>query len=359
MLYLFYLTRNIIGLILVLSPLAGLLYIDLTFSLSIIFMSGLLAGIPLWHYCSELLNFRLRTSIAAVLACAGSFFCASGAENLPAAFLAGLAAGGLALNLPPCTVIGWFRASKTLLLAAVWTVSLALGTVYGLIMERNTYLYLFLSAISALSGTLFFLEEPFVLPAAHIEPSTPVRRSCCLKTMFFAAATGFAGFISCLTMPEDVPFDFFVSPDSFFIAGIILGPLTAGFVSDNKSVYNGCILMIFLGELAAAGAAHGNSLVSLLYAGRFACGLLLSGMLVTIPVLTYYLSDAVSFRRHLAMNSAAACVGMIAAFPVAFLASFPAVSGLYTAPIVFIMLILSFFTLFSAWKHRLFLLKSG
>lgn len=358
MLYLFYLTRNIVGLILVLSPLAGLLYIDLTFSLSIIFMSGLLAGIPLWHYCSEHINFRLRTSIAAVLACTGSFFCASGAENPAAAFLAGLAAGGLALNLPPCTVIGWFRASKTLLLAAVWAVSLALGTVYGLIMERNTYLYLALAAISTLSGTLFFLEEPFLLPPAHTEPSTSVRRSSCLKTMFFAAATGFAGAVSCLTMPEEVPFDFFISPDAVFTAGIILGPLAAGIISDSKSVYSGCILMIFLGELSAAGAANGNSLVSLLYAGRFACGLLLSGILVTIPVLTYYLSDTVSFRRHLAMNSAAACIGIISAFPAALLASFPAVYGQYTAPIVFIMLILSFFTLFSAWNHRLFLLKS-
>ena len=57
MLRFFYCTRNIAGLILVISPLAGFLYIDFNFTLSMIFLCSLAAGIPLGSACYNFLNF--------------------------------------------------------------------------------------------------------------------------------------------------------------------------------------------------------------------------------------------------------------------------------------------------------------
>ena len=162
---------------------------------------------------------------------------------------------------------------------------------------------------------------------------------------------GFAGASSYLAMPAEVPVDFFLETEAVFTAGLLFGPAAAALFSDNKSVYSGCIFMIFLAEIAAAGAVSGENALFILYLGHFASGLFMSGMLVIIPLLTFYLSDAGAFPVRLLCSSLAVCIGVIAAH-------FTGKSGLAPAPLVFILLIFAFLTLFSAWKHRFFLLKN-
>ena len=63
----FYLTRNILGLIIVISPLAGFLCIDHSLFLSPGFLCGLIVGVPLALGCYTLLSFRLWTMLYVLL----------------------------------------------------------------------------------------------------------------------------------------------------------------------------------------------------------------------------------------------------------------------------------------------------
>ena len=350
MLYYFYLTRNIIGLILALSPLAGLLYIDWNFALITAFFCGLLAGSPLGLYISERINFKVWTSLCVVLACAGSCLCASGAQNPPAAFLSGLAAGALALNLPASIVVSWFRASKTLVLSLVWSLSFSLG----LILEILADSFFLISLLPALAGTLFLLENPVYVPECYSGIPVPPRR----RPLLFSGIIGFSAALVFCIIPAAPPLDFFIMPESLFITGFITGPVITGLITDRKTVYVGSVFLIFLAEIAVASAVGGGMAVFLLYISHLAAGILISGMLVVLPVTAYYLTDCHSFSKRLSRCFSAACAGAVLAFFTAFsIPSLPNFSRIMI-PLVFILLIFAFFALFSSWKRRVYLLKS-
>ena len=98
MLYYFYLTRNIIGLILILSPLAGFLYIDSNFILSMIPVCTVSALVPL----------KLQRR--------------------------------------------FYSAEKALLMAALWTGTLISGAGFSVLMERSTYAAFTAAVISVFAG---------------------------------------------------------------------------------------------------------------------------------------------------------------------------------------------------------------
>ena len=112
----FYHTRNILGLILVISPLVGFLYIDFNFTLSMVFFCALAFGVPLGSVCYRLVNFKLWTAFACVAACMGALLlhseAASGAAD--AAKVIGMAfvgfyAGGLVAIVPANLLADVFR----------------------------------------------------------------------------------------------------------------------------------------------------------------------------------------------------------------------------------------------------------
>ena len=89
----FYLTRNILGLIIVISPLAGFLCIDHSLFLSPGFLCGLIVGVPLALGCYTLLSFRLWTILYVLLSCYGFFLFVYWQNGLTAA--AGACLAGL------------------------------------------------------------------------------------------------------------------------------------------------------------------------------------------------------------------------------------------------------------------------
>ena len=297
MIYYFYLTRNIIGLILILSPLAGFLYIDSYFIFSMIAVCAVSALVPL----------RLRRQM--------------------------------------------HTSGKALLMAAVWTGVLVSGACFAAIAERNTYAAFLTAVISVFTGFFVFMEKPVLEIDFSCSFAVSRRGRSLAKIIFFCGLLSFAGASSFLAMPHEVVVDFFMEPEAVFTAGLLVGPAVAALFSDNKGVYSGCIFMIFLAEIAAAGAAGGENALFFLYLGHFASGLFMSGLLVIFPLLVFYLSDAGAFPVRLLAGSLAACCGSVLAFLVM-------KAGIQFTPIVFILLIFAFFVLFSAWKHRFFLLKS-
>ena len=112
----FYYTRNITGLILLISPLVGFLFIDFNFTLSMVFLCALAAGMVLAAVCYDYLNFRLWTCLFCIAAAAGAFLLHSGpaaaggdvsASSLWGMAFLGFYGGGLFSIVPSNIIINW------------------------------------------------------------------------------------------------------------------------------------------------------------------------------------------------------------------------------------------------------------
>lgn len=371
MLRFFYCTRNIAGLIMVISPLVGFLYIDYSFTLSMIFLCSLAAGIPLGSACYDLLNFRLWTSLACLAACLGAFLLHTGLSEtgigasaaLGMAFL-GLYAGGLAAVVPANLLVSWFRASKTILTGTVFSISILLGIPWAALMERYTYPILLLSLALMLTGTLFFLQQPPMFLSAPVLCEDikfkAGRKSMVIKLFAFIMAVSFAGGIPIFNPEESYPFDFFISPKGLFILGLAAGPFISGLLSEFKGVYSGCIFIIFLAQLSVFSFGEGQ-MVFQLYINAFSRGMFLSSMTVIIPITIYYTYGPGGYNSCLSRVYAAFPLGLALAGAISGYASVFAgtqvISSQTASIFLMLLLIACFFTIFSTWKHRFILLK--
>lgn len=133
MIYFFYYTRNITGLILLISPLVGFLFIDFSFTLSMVFLCSLAAGMLLGALCYDCLNFRLWICIFCIACSAGAFLLHTGllsgsgsqtsALSLIGLAFVGLYGGSLVSIVPSNILVSWFRASKAILTGTVLGIS--------------------------------------------------------------------------------------------------------------------------------------------------------------------------------------------------------------------------------------------
>lgn len=368
----FYLTRNILGLVIVISPLAGFLCIDYSFFLSLSFLCGLIAGIPLALGCYTLLPFRLWTCLYVLLSCYGFFlflYWENGFFASAGIFLNGLGCGGLAFILPANLVVSWFRYSKTLLLGAVFSGAFALGSLWKILLERFTYPALSAAGCFMLLGILLFLERPpqFLLQTeAQPSPASGRRlsrfylrstRKVFFYTLIVCFALGFGLFLvqsapaadKLPAVPAARPF--------FLFCGLITGPLLSGMFINRKGVYSGCILLIFLTEVTVMCFGFESGTFPVLQTGCFAAGAALGMLPVLLPILTYYLYGPAEFSRRLAQVLPAVPAGF-AVIPL--LARMRLTDPLTVNYLIFaamFLLMISFFIIFSAWKHRFVLLK--
>lgn len=368
---LFYCTRNIAGLILVISPLVGFLYIDYNFTLSMVFMCALALGVFLGSACYELLNFRLWTSLASIASCIGALLLHSDSGNTPASAAGmcfiGLYAGGLAAIVPANLLTGWFRASKTLLAGAVYGISVIAGLCIGFFMERYTYAVVCLCLVMMLTGTIIFLQRPplFLNSPVQCKDRRFVcgKRAVTIKLFFFVLAAGFAAGLTLFRPENDAARNLTISSDIILALGLISGPFAAGLISEYKSAYGGCILIIFLAEISVFNF-DGIQAGPALYISSLACGMCFSAMVVTIPIAVFYTYGPQGYNSCLPKVWSALPAGLAAACAVRRLSadvpagsSYATISPQTASVFLMIMLTACFFTIFSAWRHRFILLK--
>ena len=371
MLRFFYFTRNIAGLILVISPLAGFLYIDFNFTLSMIFLCSMAAGIPLGSACYNYLNFKLWTSLACIAACLGAFLLHTDLPvtgiGVSAAFgmaFLGLYAGGLAAVVPANLLVSWFHASKTILTGTVFSVSFLLGIPLAALMERYTYPVLLLSIAMMLTGILFFLQQPPIFLCAPVLCEDirfkAGRKTMVIRLFVFIMTVSFAGGLPIFNPETPYSLDYFISPKVLFILGLAAGPFIAGLLSEFKGVYSGCIFIIFLAELSIFSFGEGQTALQL-YINAFSRGMLLSSMTVVIPITIYYTYGPGGYNSCLGKVYAAFPLGLALAGAISGYAS--VFAGTHIIPsqtvsvFLLLLLIACFFTIFSTWKHRFILLK--
>lgn len=366
----FYHTRNILGLILVISPLVGFLYIDYNFTLSMIFLCSIAAGIPLGSACYRLINFRLWTGLACIGVCLGALLLrgegalggSAAAKAVGMAFV-GFYAGGLAAVVPANLMVNWFRASKTLLLGAVFSISITAGALLTALMERHTYLTLSLSLIMMLTGCLFFLQRPPVFwgesALSWDKKFRSVKRAAAVRLFLFIMAVSFAVGLSLFSPMNSQAFDSSISANRVFLLGLMAGAFAAALLSEFKSVYGGCILVIFLAELSVFYFGAGNTTMQL-FVNTFSQGLFLSAMTAVIPIAVYYIYGPAGYNGCLGAVWTAFPLGLVSAGALTKASADTNVPFLMSQNVsIFLMFLLTacFFTIFSAWRHRFILLK--
>ena len=98
--------------------------------------------------------------MGALLLHSGASSGAADAVKVTGMAFVGFYAGGLVAIVPANLLVGWFRASKTLLAGIVFSLSIILGTLLAELMERNTYPVLAFSLFLMLTGCLLCLQRP-------------------------------------------------------------------------------------------------------------------------------------------------------------------------------------------------------
>ena len=365
MLYFFYCTRNILGPVMVISPLVGFLYIDFNFDLFVVFLLSAMLGLPFGLHLYKPGLFKAWTMICSVTCCIASgvhIITGSSASLYCTAFVLGLLMSTIAVIFPADMAAGWFRSSKTQVLGLIWTLSIMLGVSLGILTKRFTYLFWILSCLMIAAGIVFSEEPPHQV--LHRFSSVPRnfaagnRHSATFKICSFAACIAFSAGLGPAGSLASVVLDSLQSAGLFLIAGLCTGPAVSALMIHRRGVYSGSVLLLFMAQISAACTVQFPSMILPSYMAYLASGLCFGSIPVIFPVLAYYICGPDGFNLSLCRIAASFLAGFIASIsivvvgiPMAFYVLLPAIAML--------LLVFAFFTIFSAWKGRIFLLKNS
>lgn len=368
MLKFFYGSKNVIGLIFILVPaFAFLFYANSETSFATLLLSAAI-GIPFARSCYNCLPFKFWLCFASFAASYSTFMlvCWRGTplEYIGSALL-GLSAGGLIFILMPNIIVGWFRLNKTIILGAVLGVCVTLSFPIEAALHYHPLITILLITALMIFSSLFLLEKPIMLNFSDsIEKNYHAKKNR-IKSCVFFLFTALSIAVVCRIGYMDVLYSIgspsaslnFGMKSLFVNAGMAAGPILISVFTDKKGVYSGCIMLLFLSELSVMCAGFYNNDGIMAAIGHFTFGCLLTSNIVICSLLTYYLLGPASYNRNLSSIISFIPIGMIALLPMRNMedinfTSYPVVIG------TLFMLVIGFFTVFSAWKHRLVLLKT-
>ena len=378
----FYQTRNISGLILIISPILGAVSADRPFLFFLLLLAGAASSVPV--LCASLiaLPFRRWIRICSLLTLLGL----SGLSGLTpqwfssfSAFLLGMSCGGLLLLLPPVLTIGWFRRSKTFVLGCVWSCSFLLSFPWQALFRSAEDSILPAACVavcggaflSIAAGLFLFLQRPPVDYRRRENPLIQGRHSIYARPSIFtgalAAALGIA--LSLWTASDGAASgsDADTGPENGMISFFLFRLLPLGILSvfpfltalfiERKGVFSGCVLLIFLCEstLVCLGSPDGSPLSAV---GLYFLAAAAGGFPVVLPVLVFYLYGFTGYPESLSRLLFFFPAGLLASLPFCYLAMEGQLSSQDAAIFLLCLLVLSFFCIFSAWKHRFIILKN-
>ena len=187
-----------------------------------------------------------------------------------------------------------------------------------------------------------------------------MKRPTVIKLFIFVMAVSLASGLSLFNFVTAKSFNHLIPTELIFILGLSAGAFAAGLISEFKSIYSGCILIIFLAELSVF-SFSGCSTSFQIYVNLFSQGMFLSAMMAVIPIAVYYICGPADYNSCLCKVWAAFPLGLASAGALTFVGSGYMGTSLLMSQKPFIclmtLLIASFFTIFSTWKHRFVLLK--
>ena len=138
--------------------------------------------------------------------------------------------------------------------------------------------------------------------------------------------------------------------------GMVIGPIVVLLILNKKGVYNASIFIVYLLESSVVAMGFYNNHAIAVTAGSLALGIAITSSMIVCPILTHYLRGPVSYIKAFSSVLISYFLGFILSNPLHYTSM--NTTHFNTSIIYLILLLLiSFFTVFSAWKGRLVLLK--
>lgn len=359
--------RSFIGLILILSSTLSLVFYSQSSVTSAIILCALAAGCPFAGACFEIVPFRSWLILEASVVSYGFFIMNYWGESVPGyigALLLGFGAAGLIFILPANITAEWLDFTGPAILGTIISASIALSLLPGALLKASSSAGIAANLAIMLLAAIFMLHKPVYLNREALNPLPRVRvknriKICLFFMMIFCSAavvckTNYdsvihdAGLVSFLSEPA--------SPAFFMNLGLILGPAVTGLLISKKGIYSSCILLIFLSELSALGAGFYKDDFFVGSAGHLAFGALFSSGFVVCSILIYYIFGPGCYNRIFSRTVFFIPFGLAAVIPLSLYEG----TEISSQPVIIatlLLLAMSFFIIFSAWKHRLIILK--
>lgn len=367
MLKFFYGSKNIIGLFFILAPALGFVFSANSEETFPVLLLSSVIGIPIARSFYNCLSFRFWVCFTGLVANYAMFLSVYW-KNTPIEYigsiLLGASAGGLLFVLAPNIIVGWFRISKTLVFGLVFSLSALFGFGFASLLAFRPFVAILCSVILMLLSSMVFLDEPILINfeenMSHSSHARKSRVKSCLFFLFIAVSVAVVCRIGYMDVLYSIGSVYSLSYDKAGIllihGGMVLGPALVALFTDKKGIYSGCILLLFLSEISVMSVGFYKTGTFMAYVGCFVFGALLTSAPIICSLLTYYLLGPAAFHQNLCRVMIFFPLGLASLLlmtNVEYVAfeSYPVVIGTLA------MLVVGFFTVFSAWKHRLVLLK--
>lgn len=353
--------------------------------LFIIFVSSI-PGLLIVKSWLHRLPFLPCAFLSALIACYGGYLCVYWQGGFPLSYagavLIGLFAGGMGLILPAQTTIA-LKSKIVFPLAFVWIFSIFFAATAKFFFKSR--LQMLPAALFALMifSLLFIKDSPikaYYSPSAGKTASSADKKtrkkilSIDLFAMFSGASAAaiipsareiISGVKEAAFSVQDTVFPIretafpliFPLPLALLVFGFISGPVISAFFAERKGVFNAALFGIFITETCVLCFSLHNRSFVLTYLGCLLFGTSLSFPLAVCPLMSYYLFGPESCIKKTADMLIFLLAGYLAAFPVS-IAAKPVFSSSLVLFQTILLLLSSFFAVFSAWKHRLILLQS-
>ena len=222
------------------------------------------------------------------------------------------------------------------------------------VIYSNIVSVLLLSIIGLVSCYMLSNSAKNISWIYHIEHKTHKRNRIKISIFFFmiAVSSSLIWVINAQNQPLQSPVQHF----TILLAGISVGPIITLLLVNKKGVYSGCILLIFLSEISLMCTTLYSHMTYGPLIGIFSQGFLLTAILTLCPILTYYMLGPHNFFDNFAKVIKAVVIGFLPILPLSS-APLEVINSTEITLATIFLLLCGFFTVFSAWSHRLVLLK--
>jgi len=266
--------------------------------------------------------------------------------------LIGLSCGALLLLIPSNLTIMWFGNNKVMFSGTIWSFSSLLGIIFSNLIAAyplgGSSVCLVLTMIGSVLIKKFpaAYKDPLLSHSQRISPR--LNRKLLPAALFFL----FLGLAQGLMYMMAVSNSSLNSSLSYMASGAVAAPLISSLFCNKKGVFSSCILLIFLSELCTMFLSFYNYAPFVQNIAVFLFGGVLTMTLCLLPVFCFYMFGPGNINSRLVSSAIFLPLGFLIAF-------FIPLTEKDLVSLTFLTILCSFFALFSAWRHRLTLLKSS
>ena len=360
-----YFAINFAGMIFILSPAVGMLMSYSAQSVSLSLVAGAAAGIPVAGVMFNYLKPGFCTPFLSTV-CIYSFFLIFLTDRFNHSalwcFIFGMAACGLFLVLPSNLIFNMSFRSRNIAFGVHMSLIIALGMAFSYIFSLYPFATFISFSVLMLISSLFMVKYPANLDFNINCILTDHMKKSRVKISFFffliSLSLGFS-----FQIGYHNTFLLIFSGHAFnniltisVLMGILTGPALISLFLCRKGAYSMAVFLIFLCEVAVACAGFYNNNILMYATGHFAFSAAISSLTVACPQIVYHMMGSVSYNKNFCITAVSLALGLLAACQPESTANEDLKS--YQSVIIFLfLLVIGFFTIFSAWKHRFVLLK--